>query len=605
MKRKFISWALLFSMVLFSWAALPAGAQNPGDIIANDEQGIPDSALYQVLLDYCDESGDGELSVSEAELLTILDISDSGVTSLKGLENCPNLTTLNAQSNQITSLSDLASCTNLTTLILSDNQIADASGLENLTSLQSLNLSRNQLTDLPDISGLTALTTLNVDDNYIVAEILKAKVPSAFANDTNWLKNNQLLLFVPSQSTLQQLLVGDILHLGVGSHDDTVSCEILSGDADILEDYVNYYGHHYFRASKTGTAQVKFIFTIEDPAVQITTDVMQLTVGGTSSVLDTVVITPTLPQRVKMGDDIQGYPLYHVANSPSADYNIVNPNSVLDHFACLHVGSEIGDTGDFDVYGSAANAINPGSLTIQPTVYYDYIERFMGDPFTITVEEPEIVTNAVSEVTVGTSQTITTSLTNTALKNRNVAEVKAFYQAPYVKENDDYTLDTDNPFTGGIADSSHQFNFAPQVEIIEGADLIDVSQADTSKTLATSHQISFKKTGTVKLKVTYQFIHNNWMPHQFTDGIDCFKSAYSPEKIITIQIVEPTNHAGGPGDQSGSGEQNTSGTANQAGTGANSENPQTGDAAPIIPLSLFAMTTLIFARLLGQKRKTR
>lgn len=50
-----------------------------------------------------DKDGDGEISVTEAQNVTYLDVSFKGITNFGGLENFVNLTTLILNGNKITS----------------------------------------------------------------------------------------------------------------------------------------------------------------------------------------------------------------------------------------------------------------------------------------------------------------------------------------------------------------------------------------------------------------------------------------------------------------------------------------------------------------------
>ncbi len=67
-----------------------------------------------------DEDGDGEISAAEAESVKQIDCSNSGLTSLTGIERFTNLETLNASNNSLTSL-DVSKCTSLTSLNVSNN----------------------------------------------------------------------------------------------------------------------------------------------------------------------------------------------------------------------------------------------------------------------------------------------------------------------------------------------------------------------------------------------------------------------------------------------------------------------------------------------------
>ena len=129
---------------------------------------------------YCvenfDTNGDGEISLSEAKLVTeisvLTDKNHKNITSLKGIEYFKNLTRLICSGygtggnnlGQITSL-DLSNNTNLTLLDCRKNQLTSLDVSHNLV-LDSLNCYYNQLTSL-DISQNTSLTYLSLGYNQI------------------------------------------------------------------------------------------------------------------------------------------------------------------------------------------------------------------------------------------------------------------------------------------------------------------------------------------------------------------------------------------------------------------------------------------------------
>ncbi len=129
---------------------------------------IPDANLKSKLLNYSppiDLNADGEIQISEAQLVTELDLQFSGssapqISNTTGLEAFVNLTNLDLRGNLITSI-DLTALTSLDVLNLNNNDISaiDVSQNINLTvlkirnnNLSSLNLNHPDLETL-DISG--------------------------------------------------------------------------------------------------------------------------------------------------------------------------------------------------------------------------------------------------------------------------------------------------------------------------------------------------------------------------------------------------------------------------------------------------------------------
>lgn len=180
-----------------------------------------------------------------------------------------------------------------------------------------------------------------------------------------------------------------------------------------------------------------------------------------------------------------------------------------------------------DTFHTTESFYKPGTVRFQAQYCYsndvlptdgDYTK--IGDPFTVTVEEPVIQTNAPSSVQSGDTLNLTTELTNTALVNKDTAY--------YLNENN---------YSGGMlvedeTHKTHEAAYQPSVEILEGKDIVSQSNQDYSNTLKSSETLTFTGSGTVKLKVTYK---------QFNTCKDCIQSdskLYSPEKIITIQVTE-------------------------------------------------------------------
>lgn len=121
---------------------------------------IPDAALKAYLVNNYDDDGDEEISIVEADNITMVNCSGKGVTDLTGLEACTNLVTLNCSNNNITTI-NLPNLKQLRTLTCNDNPI-EYINLDNCVALEYLNL---QGVTTNAISG-TAITL----DNYTQAD---------------------------------------------------------------------------------------------------------------------------------------------------------------------------------------------------------------------------------------------------------------------------------------------------------------------------------------------------------------------------------------------------------------------------------------------------
>jgi len=86
----------------------------------------------------------GELTKTDLEKVTRLDLLSRNLTDVKGLENLTQLTTLYLHANQLTEV---------------------PKGLEKLTQLRFLELHYNQLTDVQGLEKLNHLTYLNLQNN--------------------------------------------------------------------------------------------------------------------------------------------------------------------------------------------------------------------------------------------------------------------------------------------------------------------------------------------------------------------------------------------------------------------------------------------------------
>ena len=116
---------------------------------------IPDAALKAYLVNNYDDDGDEEISIVEADNITMVNCSGKGVSDLTGLESCTNLATLNCSNNSITTI-NLPTLTKLRTLTCNGNPI-EYVNLDNCAALEYLNL---QGTPSSAISG-TAITITN------------------------------------------------------------------------------------------------------------------------------------------------------------------------------------------------------------------------------------------------------------------------------------------------------------------------------------------------------------------------------------------------------------------------------------------------------------
>ncbi len=128
---------------------------------ADWDNGIAASASYDS--EIIDTNGDGEIQVSEAQLITGLTIIASSISDLTGIEAFTNLETLNCRINNLTSL-DLTQNTNLISVNCSINSLTtlNVTGLQNLSRL----IASSNFYETIDVSQNPNLNELVVDSNF-------------------------------------------------------------------------------------------------------------------------------------------------------------------------------------------------------------------------------------------------------------------------------------------------------------------------------------------------------------------------------------------------------------------------------------------------------
>ncbi len=111
-----------------------------------------------------DSNNDGEIQVSEAQAIKWLDVSNSNISNISGIEAFINLEHLSCLSNQLTSI-NIQNLTNLVQFNCSNNQLTSLN-LQSLTNLKSVWCSDNQISNL-NLQGLLNLRLLNANNNQL------------------------------------------------------------------------------------------------------------------------------------------------------------------------------------------------------------------------------------------------------------------------------------------------------------------------------------------------------------------------------------------------------------------------------------------------------
>lgn len=354
--------------------------------------------------------------------------------------------------------------------------------------------------------------------------------------------------------------------------------------------------------------------------------------GAVSAAEEEAEIEWVLPQTMKLGENASL--LVRGKNLPTkgyqdengwwhSDYGVrITPwddaNSELFGLGqyCPHAGdwTEVKQDGTCAIGNEDTTVVPfaPGSFTYQFQVYQfedNQVIAEIGDPYTVTIEEPVIQSNAPEYAAVGSTLDFKTALTNTALENEEVAPyLDAGNYAIYTDENGNVNWYPEDELV-------HKLAFHPTVEIVEGAELVQSSDQDYTHTLESSEKLTFTGTGTVKLKVTYRQILRCTSIGGYDDIVKAtafdpemdFEGSYSPEQIITIQVTEDGKAPSGGTEESTTKPDSDSTAPSETTTesqngGANTSSPNTGDAGFVLPLAMLAVSGGAVALLLRRKK---
>lgn len=168
------------------------------DIIPNDNSGIPDSVLYNSLVEMYDENMDGKLSIDECNKIDYVSIVGENVLSLEGLNKfCPNITSINASNCMLTNLFGIEGL-DIKWLFIDNNDLTDIDPIKGMNNLITLNCAYNKISKLPDLTNCTQMkvepnyplyATTNFWYNKLTYEEMINKLPPQIVNDTeyNWI----------------------------------------------------------------------------------------------------------------------------------------------------------------------------------------------------------------------------------------------------------------------------------------------------------------------------------------------------------------------------------------------------------------------------------
>ena len=152
---------------------------------------IPDANFKRALIDQgVDTNGDGEIQVSEAELVEKLDLRIRSISNMVGIEYFKSLKVLNAYSNDITQI-DITNNINLEELDLSDNEFTEIDLTKNV-NLRILEIAGNDLLEL-DISRNLLLQELYARNSSDILEIdVRSNALLEVLDLASWLRLKEL-----------------------------------------------------------------------------------------------------------------------------------------------------------------------------------------------------------------------------------------------------------------------------------------------------------------------------------------------------------------------------------------------------------------------------
>ena len=186
------------------------------NVICNDNTGIPDKVLYQIILRKLNKYGFDTFTEKEAlkikkldagnynntkkikslkgigklKNLVFLDVSYNKIFSLSGIEKLNKLNVLDFSFNQVKNIKAIKNLYSLKHLTLDVNKIISLKDIENLTNLESIYAQLNRVKELPNLKKHTNLMDANFKYNKISKKELSKKLPDSWLRNDNWFKSH-------------------------------------------------------------------------------------------------------------------------------------------------------------------------------------------------------------------------------------------------------------------------------------------------------------------------------------------------------------------------------------------------------------------------------
>ena len=130
---------------------------------------IKDSKLKAKLLKDYDLDKDGKFTEYDANNIDSLNISESEITDLTGIENLKNVSSIYAYNNNISNVESLRNMTKLNTLLISNNKISNIEPLMGLYNLTMLDVGNNYIIDITCLKNkkFKTIDVIGLYGNYI------------------------------------------------------------------------------------------------------------------------------------------------------------------------------------------------------------------------------------------------------------------------------------------------------------------------------------------------------------------------------------------------------------------------------------------------------
>jgi hypothetical protein len=164
---------------------------------------IPDANFKAALLTYSptiDTNSDGEIQLSEAGLVTQLNVSHKNIASLMGIENFTNLTYLNCSFNSLTSFIG-TSLVHLQELQCQNNIISSLT-VDTLPALVLMNFDNNHVATV-DLYNNVVLNMLTCNNNLLTQISLCGTVVLWFS-----CANNPNLVYISVKNNINSIVLG-------------------------------------------------------------------------------------------------------------------------------------------------------------------------------------------------------------------------------------------------------------------------------------------------------------------------------------------------------------------------------------------------------------